>query len=371
MGDIKVLVFDAAVFTDCGAYRAKNEDSFQLCGHVMSDDRRTGTYEYSVKKCAFGVAAVFDGMGGAKFGDVASAVAAEHLTNHMTDVLNFGGDGVNNFVAEANAAVCRKAYKLRAPMGSTMVLAAVSDEIAAVYNIGDSRAYIVRSGQIKQITKDHTVAASLSSIGIDKKSGNREHQLTQYLGIPPDEIVVQAFTLGRFSLRAEDRLLLCSDGVTDGLSEEQILAVLAQEKSAAELAKQAVTAAAARGSKDNMTAVVLTFSEDGKPNRASGGKGQGSQAPSGSARRDSRGGPESAAPHGDGRMPRRGNPNETFRPEAVKMNGGPASAQAAPSFSAPIPRNEAKKEKLAAYWLLNAVLALALGLVFGFIYCLA
>ena len=260
-----MIRFDVGVFTDCGTYKTINEDSYHLLGRSTPDNKRSRLYGLGTTKREFGVAAVFDGMGGARYGELASGVAAKLLTDYVERIMNFGREGVTEFVADANAKVCQKAHELRAPMGSTMVLIVVSDERATVYNIGDSRAYLVRSGQMKQITRDHTVAASLNSIGINSGNERRAHQLTQHLGIPPNEVVIQAFSLGSFELRASDKILLCSDGVTEGLSDAQILEVLSQEKTATELARELTTGAEQNGSKDNVTAMVFTFSDDGKP----------------------------------------------------------------------------------------------------------
>lgn len=257
-----MLTFNVGVFTDCGVVKSMNEDSFNILGRTMPDEKRSGAYGLLASKREFGIAAIFDGMGGKSNGEIASGICAKILTDNIENIMNYGSDAVNKYVLRANAAVCAKANEMMSSMGSTMVMMAVSDATATVYNIGDSRAYIVRSGAIKQITKDHTMAASLNSIGINNNSAGKSHKLTQHIGIPESEMLIQAFSMGSFKLREGDKVLLCSDGVTDGLSDRQILDILNQEKSVVELTKELTYEAEAGGSADNVTAMVFTFTEE-------------------------------------------------------------------------------------------------------------
>lgn len=347
-----MIIFDTGVFTDCGNFRSKNEDSFLLCGRAMKESRRTGIYGLSTANRKFGVSAVFDGMGGAKYGEMASGISAETLTRYMEDILNLGRAGVDSFVDEANSALCSLSREFNAPVGSTMVLISVSDEKAAVYNIGDSRAYIVRRGHIKQLTKDHTVAASLSSMGIENSSKSRKHQLTQHLGIPSDEMVIQSFSLGAFSLEDGDRILLCSDGVTDGLSDKQLLSLLSRDKSAAELSKQIVKLAAEAGSKDNITAMVLTFIDDGRPAEKYSNTKKPAVSPPRVSAAKARPAPDSTFQPA---------PGSAARPAPVQYPADNAAVQTRSSAS------PSKKNRFALFWVCNVLLALMLGSVLGII----
>ena len=347
-----MIRFDVGVFTYCGRYRATNEDSFLLCGRTAPEEKRKSSYGLSTLERKYGVAAVFDGMGGAKYGEVASGIVAELLIEHMEDILNLGRLGVDSYVVAANDAVCARARELRAPMGSTMVLISVSDESATVYNIGDSRAYLVRGNKIKQITKDHTVAASLSAIGMNGSAKNSSHQLTQHLGIPPDEIVVRAFSLGNFALESGDRILLCSDGLTDGLDDRKLLSIILQNKKPVEISSELVKAAAEGGSKDNISAMVFLFKNDGKPAKK--------------YKKFSSSEPEPTE------SPRSGKqailPCET-KPGKRGVVVGEKSAAGLPAFApkAASGKSMAGGDRFALFWLGNAVLALALGFVLGVI----
>ena len=362
-----MIRFDVGVFTDCGLYKAINEDSFHLLGKSTPENRRNGLYGLGTTNRQFAVAAVFDGMGGEKHGEIASGISAGLLTDHIEGIMNFGHTAVNDFVAEANEAVCKKSNELLASMGSTMVLAAISDERATIYNIGDSRAYLARSGHMKQLTKDHTVAASLSSIGITNKSEHRSHQLTQYLGIPSEEIVIQAFSMGSFDVLTNDKLLLCSDGVTEGLSDERILAILSSENSAPELAKELVKAAIDIGSKDNVTAMVFAFSDDGKPARQYDRATKIAQA-------------TDRKPTDDVYTPRNA-PAPTSVPTPIenrldKTEQTPPRHQqqqpqkAWPPQPSPQSQPPLQKDKFGLFWLLCVFLALASGAALGVIYSL-
>lgn len=358
-----MIIFDVGVTTYCGSFRSVNEDSFLLCDRIMRNDKRTGFYGLSTSKREYGVTAVFDGMGGAKYGELASGIAAEVLSESMGDILNTGRTGVEQYIQEANAKICNQSNKLNAPMGSTMVLVTISDGRAAIYNIGDSRAYMVRSGQIRQLSKDHTVAASLSAIGIDNNSDAHKNQLTQYLGIPPEEIVIQAFSLGSFELRDKDIILLCSDGVTEGLTDEEILNTLGLGESAADLSKGTVLAAVKGGSRDNITAMVLVFSDDGKPvkRNAHTKSNTSSSSPASPIVSTANQRPLTASEAGRAKI----------YPEPQREHKPPQQPQhdsAGTGINAFTMPKAVKNDRFALLWLISVVSSLMLGLVLGVIY---
>jgi protein phosphatase len=188
-----------------------------------------------------GVYAVADGMGGHPAGDVASAVAIARLE----DVLG-GYDGsdpvtaVGRALEEAHAAVLAAAEDepARHGMGSTVVVALVSSDEAWVGHVGDCRCYVFGSGEgLRPVTEDHGAGGYLTqALGLER-------------GIKPD--------VARVPLAAGDRLLLCTDGLTNMVDDARIAAILRKEDGA-QAACDALTAAALdAGGVDNVTLVVI------------------------------------------------------------------------------------------------------------------
>ena len=188
-----------------------------------------------------GVYAVADGMGGHPAGDVASAVAIAHLKDVLGDY--DGSDPaaeVSRALDDAHAAVLAAAEDdpARHGMGTTAVVALVTSEEAWVGHVGDSRCYLLASGEgLRPVTEDHGAGGYLTqALGLER-------------GIKPD--------VARVQLAAGDRLLLCTDGLTNMVDDAQIGAIL-RESDAAQAACDALTTAALdAGGVDNVTLVVI------------------------------------------------------------------------------------------------------------------
>jgi protein phosphatase len=183
--------------------------------------------------------AVADGVGGEAGGDVASTVAVEALARSFA-APSFRGSArtaLGDAVQQANAAVLEAAKDERFPRAATtLVAAAIRGREAAVANLGDSRAYLIRGRAIRQLTTDH--------------GGEEASSITRFLGDPrgvqPDIFVE--------TLRPADRLVLCSDGLTRHVTPEEIAVRMALEPARA--ADALVALAKARGGEDNITVIV-------------------------------------------------------------------------------------------------------------------
>jgi protein phosphatase len=143
-------------------------------------------------------------------------------------------------------------------MGTTLTLAFVSGWRLFVFHAGDSRCYLHRGGQLRQVTADDTVAANLARMGVIKPEEvgrNRyRHLVTNLLGRGTVTVHVE-----RIDLQAGDAILLCSDGLTEMLSDERLAAVLESEGDPLEACTSLVAEANEAGGKDNITAVVARF----------------------------------------------------------------------------------------------------------------
>jgi protein phosphatase len=228
--------------TDPGRKRRHNEDSFVVQPPLF---------------------AIADGMGGAQAGEIASALAAGALSES-----NAGGGGesrVTELIQEANRRVHERASTdpSTSGMGTTMTVALIeSDASITIGHVGDSRAYRLREGQLEQITDDHSLVAELVRRGeLSAREAEVHPQrsvITRALGTDPD-VDVDAF-----SIRPEpgDVYLLCSDGLSDMVSSDEIEQILRENRSDLEAAARALVRAANNGGgDDNITAVLFEIVE--------------------------------------------------------------------------------------------------------------
>ena len=232
----------AGVATDTGRVRDHNEDSFIVEPPLY---------------------AIADGMGGANAGEVASQLALETIG----EMQRTGTGTLDDEVREANRVVFERAgedTKL-AGMGTTLTAALASAEALHLAHVGDSRAYLRRAGSLRQLTNDHTLVDRMVQAGEISRDEADVHPhrnvLVRALGTEP-KVDVEAMDLG---LLEGDQVLICSDGLTDMVTENQITAILDIAQGAPQDAADRLVRAANRaGGIDNITAIVLEV-QPGEP----------------------------------------------------------------------------------------------------------
>ena len=230
--------------TDVGRQRSGNEDSLLRGSTVF---------------------AVADGLGGHQGGEVASAMAVERLA--ALDGRAFAepaeaAQALADAIGDANRAILERgvADPNLWGMGTTVTAAAVvADLVLQLAHVGDSRAYLLRGeGPPRQLTTDHTVVGELVRRGrlTPRQAATHPERsvLTRAVGLDPDVPVEQPAPLG---LQPDDQLLLCSDGLTETVADEQLAAVLAGEADGEEACQALIAAANAAGGPDNITVVLL------------------------------------------------------------------------------------------------------------------
>lgn len=269
-----MITVHASGRTDPGRERANNEDAFAITdlttGTVLTAGAE-GAYEASNGAVLL---AVSDGMGGASAGEVASSITIETLRTALAAGLA-GGQTENllrTSIVEANRKVQEAARQPgRDGMGATLTAVVVQDDRAFVAEVGDSRAYLLRSGRIAQVTRDQSYVQLLMDSGALTAEQARD--------FPQKNIILQAVgvdpavrpALGTFQLRRGDRLILCSDGLSNELSDEELRQLGSAEGALPVLCEKLVRAANEHGGKDNVTVVLATFDGDGleEPERGS------------------------------------------------------------------------------------------------------
>lgn len=237
--------FFTAGMTDTGLLRSVNQDAY----FVDPEER-------------FFIVA--DGMGGHAGGQEASRLAIETIQAYLAQQWNSDLDSetlLRQAVLEANQAILKdqRSHPERADMGTTAVAVIFRDQHPLCAHIGDSRLYRLRGAKLDQITEDHTwVARAMRSGEITPDQARvhpMRHVLAQCLGRPDLEVVeVQSF-----SVQSGDRLLLCSDGLTEELSDQLIATHLKTIRACEKAATALINAAKDRGGRDNITVVIIAL----------------------------------------------------------------------------------------------------------------
>ncbi len=229
--------FHGAGLTHAGFVRERNEDS------ILTDPSGA-------------LWAVADGMGGYGHGDVASDIVIDRLSQVAED--GSAGQSLRARLGEANRAILTK---VREPgmnqMGSTVVAALIQNSVATIAWAGDCRAYLMRGGALRLLTRDHTVVQEMVEQGL-LRDGDRErhpesHVVTRAIGFEPD---VQIDTVV-VPLVPGDRLMLCSDGLTACLSEQDIAGHMRLAASPQDLCTALVVASLDGGAPDNVSVVSV------------------------------------------------------------------------------------------------------------------
>src|SRR5436305_13981012 len=226
--------------SDTGRKRRRNEDSSVVAPPLF---------------------AVADGMGGAQAGEVASKPAAAALEETDPATLS-GPERLVSLIQEANRRVYERSSSDPATsgMGTTMTVALVEAEGVTIGHVGDSRAYRVRDGRLEQLTEDHSLVNELLKSGKLSPQEAETHPqrsvITPAVGNDPD-VDVDAFTV---AAQVGDVFLLCSDGLTDMVGDEDILDLVERYHDDLDrVAKSLVSAANRGGGEDNITVIAFTI----------------------------------------------------------------------------------------------------------------
>ncbi len=246
---------DSGSVSDVGLKRKSNEDSY-----CVNDDE--------------GLYVVADGMGGHAAGEVASGLAVEtiedfiKLTSANEDITwpygideghTINGNRLKTSIRFANQKLLEHT-RTRADcegMATTVVAALVEEGVADIAHVGDSRVYLIRDEEIRRLTSDHSWVNEQVQSGMIDSEQARHHPLrnvvTRALGGKPDlEVDVQSL-----ELEPGDRLLLCSDGLTSMLADDEILRIVLADGGSPKQTEKLVAAANLKGGEDNTTAILL------------------------------------------------------------------------------------------------------------------
>jgi PPM family protein phosphatase len=256
MSAIVVRAFGAS---DRGLVRQTNEDAFVMAD-LSSGQRWAGGRSAEWKTSPKGVLlAVSDGMGGAKAGEVASALSVEGVLAGLLQVAKDGrpdGEALRQVIERANERVHDAARRPdRRGMGATLTAVLVSGTTAFLAQIGDSRAYLIRGNEIRQCTHDQSYVQMLVDAGVltaeQASHSPRKNIILQVMGQEALRVA-----LGRLELRRGDRLLVCTDGLTNVVDDEAIVSVAAAPTHLGPACAELVQRTRAGGAPDNVTVLL-------------------------------------------------------------------------------------------------------------------
>jgi protein phosphatase len=249
------MKLEVASITDTGQVRPNNEDAYGNFEPADEEERRAKGWLFIVA----------DGMGGHRGGEIASSLAVKTIRSSY--YADGGGDrasALKSAVVEANRHILSEATSDASltGMGTTCTAMAIHDGFAYFVHVGDSRAYVLRDGEMVQLTQDHSLVGEMVRSGIltdeDARNHPKRNVITRSLGI--QETVAADTPFSPFKLEKGDVFALCSDGLTSMVGDTEIGGVLdaSDPKSAC---KKLVDLANQRGGKDNITVVVIKVGE--------------------------------------------------------------------------------------------------------------
>lgn len=240
-----------------GKIRNNNEDNFWCCGDSLEAQNQGMSHIRSgyMKQSEYPLLAVFDGMGGESCGEMAAFLAAEacgeHFKTAKDGIRNDPEEFLNEICESMNQAICDygRTNKINS-MGTTAALLAFAEDAVYSCNLGDSRIYKSDRKKFYQISQDHVLGRSLFG----------KAPLTQYLGMEEENLQLEP-SISRQEIKIGDRFLLCSDGITDMLSDGEIADILSRDIPVAKTVEILVDRALKKGGRDNITVVLCEIME--------------------------------------------------------------------------------------------------------------
>lgn len=244
------FTLNVAQRTDIGRIRANNEDN--LISVVPQDN------QLLQEKGALFV--VSDGMGGHERGEVASELTIQKVKEYYyQDRQDDIPTALQEAIKQANAAIYRASSGSGASsMGATCVAAVLHDQMLYAANVGDSRVYVLREGQLRQVTRDHSLVAQLVENGEITPAQARTHEKRNviYRSLGQPEVEIDLFSE---PVQEGDTLILCTDGLCNVLEDEELRTIVEQH-GPEESVQQLIACANEAGGPDNVTAIVVRVS---------------------------------------------------------------------------------------------------------------
>ena len=260
----------AAALSDKGCVRANNEDNLFFNGSIKEKDAPSfcSTLNFDGKD-GYQIYAVCDGMGGEADGETAAYIAVSALVSLKEKLETATEENIGTLIDVYTEEVNREilAYGKLGHMGTTLALLLIYRNKAYIAHMGDSRIYLIRENEIIALTSDHSEASRLLALGFISEEQYRTHPMknviTRYLGMYYPDLKITAAIQEPIDIRRKDRFLLCSDGLSDLISTQQILQI-ASGRSTSEAADDLLVSALTAGGIDNVTVMIVEMGYAGR-----------------------------------------------------------------------------------------------------------
>ena len=251
---------DSCGASHVGNVRSHNEDNIYVRGNFRMEIAKDNILIRGNEVSGPYTFGVFDGLGGEACGEQASLIAALGLKTMETRLSTVD---VDLYITTTHKAIIKEAkIKNAHNMGTTAVVFQAEGNKGTVFNVGDSRAYLYRDGKLEQLSKDHSVIQSMIDNGFGeaamKHKESHSGELTQYLGMPSEEEIEPEAYVRSFDVQPGDVVLLCSDGLTGELTEDEICNQIEKGRtiSAEYITTGLIKSAIDRSCKDNISVVI-------------------------------------------------------------------------------------------------------------------
>lgn len=263
---MKKISANVCAVTHAGRVRKENEDNYSLNGRLTTGDLKKGS-AYVQKMAEPFHLAVCDGMGGESFGEIASGIAVDSIAKSAAGIYNSGEDyafAIANALDDANSKICSEISARGARMGTTLAAIYAVKGKAICVSMGDTRIYHFSNGILKQMSFDHTHAQQFVDAGAATMSEintipDAKH-LTKHLGVFPEEAPLSPGVSVIDDIENGDVILLCSDGLTDMLTDDEISLIISGGENAQDVTGKLIRKALEKGGKDNVTVVTAFVS---------------------------------------------------------------------------------------------------------------
>lgn len=239
-------MFEIGCIIDTGITRTQNDDRALICGCILDEGR------YAFRSPSF-LAAVFDGVGGEKHGADAAEIAASCFNNMELNSCN--QDSLVACIQRANEKIIKEQKRAAdySKMATTVAGIYLKNDDFLAFNVGDSRVYRVRGPFVTKLSEDHTLNNELRALGLDTRE-DQAHVITRYLGGSSwtPEIVD-----GKDRSLEEDVFVLCTDGISDVVSDEELVSLINRNKDIVDNCQMILDRAITNGAVDNLSIVII------------------------------------------------------------------------------------------------------------------
>ena len=251
-----------------GNIRMNNEDNFYLCGSSPTAKELESDSSVIIKRSGVGARGVFcvcDGVGGEEHGELASLITVSTLDEICsgTELTAKGAAAhiASELIEKSGARVAEKSRELGVSfIGTTLALMIITGSKAFAVNVGDSRIYHLRAGRLTQISHDHTRRQYYIDLGLlrqDEPAGPLGHELTSCIGMEHPGGAAARHFASPIELEKGDMFILCSDGLTDMVSEKEISSIALGTRNHSDISQALVKAALRAGGADNVTVLTV------------------------------------------------------------------------------------------------------------------